>query len=93
MLLPDRRISLGTGDFFGEMSLITGEPRQADVRSQTHCRLLELPKASFDPFIRANPDVRRKIGETAKQRVLANKTAAAAPLQRVRQSRPNGWRP
>jgi monovalent cation:H+ antiporter, CPA1 family len=80
VILPDRRIPLGTGDFFGEMSLITGEPRQADVRSQTYCRLLVLPKASFDRFMRANPDVRSKIDETAKQRFLANKTEAAAPL-------------
>jgi CRP-like cAMP-binding protein len=50
------------------------------VRSQTYCRLLVLPKASFDRFMRANPDVRSKIDETAKQRFLANKTEAAAPL-------------
>ena len=79
VILPDRRIPLGTGDFFGEMSLITGDPRQADVRSQTYCRLLVLPKASFDRFMRANPDVRSKITETAKQRVSANKTDLAAP--------------
>jgi monovalent cation:H+ antiporter, CPA1 family len=51
VILPDRRISLGSGDFFGEMSLITGEPRQADVRSQTYCRLLVLRKADFDRFM------------------------------------------
>ena len=35
VIFPDRRIPLGSGDFFGEMALITGEPRQADVRAQT----------------------------------------------------------
>jgi CPA1 family monovalent cation:H+ antiporter len=80
VILSDRRIPLGTGEFFGEMSLISGEPRQADVRSQTYCRLLVLPNASFDRFMRANPDVRSKIAETAKQRALANKTEAAVPL-------------
>jgi monovalent cation:H+ antiporter, CPA1 family len=80
VILPDRRILLGAGDFFGEMSLITGEPRAADVRSQTYCRLLVLSKARFDRLMRANSDLRSKITETAKQRVSANKTDAPAPL-------------
>jgi CPA1 family monovalent cation:H+ antiporter len=78
VVLPDRRIPLGSGDFFGEMALITGEPRQADVRAQTYSRLLVLRKADFERFMRNNPDVQRKIDETAKQRLSANKTETAA---------------
>lgn len=29
--LPVRHVRLGTGEFFGEMALLTGRPRQADV--------------------------------------------------------------
>jgi monovalent cation:H+ antiporter, CPA1 family len=78
VILPDRRIPLGSGDFFGEMSLITGEPRQADVRSQTYCRLLVLRKADFDRFMRANPDVLSQINAVAERRLSENRPEVAA---------------
>jgi CPA1 family monovalent cation:H+ antiporter len=73
VILPDRRIPLGSGDFFGEMSLITGEPRQADVKSQTYCRLLVLRKADFDRFMRANSDVLSQINAVAERRLSENR--------------------
>ncbi len=54
------------------MSLITGDPRQADVRALTYCRLLVLRKADFDLFMRDNRDVRVKISEIAKTRLSLN---------------------
>ena len=78
VVFPDRRIPLGTGDFFGEMALLSGEPRQADVRAQTYCRLLVLRKADFDRFMRDNRDVRLKINEVAEKRLTANRAEAAA---------------
>ena len=78
VIFSDRRIPLGSGDFFGEMALITGEPRQADVRAQTYSRLLVLRKSDFDRFMRDNRDVRLKIGEVAERRLLENRPEAAA---------------
>ncbi|MBV9288059.1 MAG: cation:proton antiporter, partial [Hyphomicrobiales bacterium] len=77
VVLPDRRVKLGTGDFFGEMALITGEPRQADVRAQTYSRLLVLRKSDFDRFMAANSDVRARINEIAERRLMENQPAAA----------------
>ena len=78
VIFPDRRIPLGSGDFFGEMALITGDPRQADVRAQTYSRLLVLRKADFDRFMNANADVRAKINEVAETRLTANCAGAQA---------------
>jgi CPA1 family monovalent cation:H+ antiporter len=78
VVLPDRRVPLGSGDVFGEMSLITGEPRQADVRSQTYCRLLVLRKADFDRFMRATPDVLSQINAVAERRLSENRPEGAA---------------
>ena len=78
VVFPDRRVKLGTGDFFGEMALLTGEPRQADVRAQTYCRLLVLRKSDFDRLMRANPDVHATINEVAERRLIENQPAAAA---------------
>ncbi len=77
VVLPGRRIPLGSGDVFGEMALLTGEPRQADVRALTYCRLLVLRKADFDRFMRDNRDVRLKISQIAKTRLSANRSDAA----------------
>jgi monovalent cation:H+ antiporter, CPA1 family len=72
VVFPNSRIRLGSGDVFGEMSLITGDPRQADVRALTYCRLLVLRKADFDLFMRDNRDVRLKISEIARTRLSVN---------------------
>ena len=76
--LADRSIRLRSGDVFGEMALITGAPRQADVRALTFCRLLVLRKADFDRFMRDNRDVRLKIHEIAQTRAAVNRTDPAA---------------
>jgi CPA1 family monovalent cation:H+ antiporter len=78
VVFPDRRFPLGSGDVFGEMALLSGGPRQADVRALTYCRLLVLRKADFDRFMRDNRDVRLKIHEIAQTRAAVNRSGAAA---------------
>ncbi len=80
VMFSSRRIPLGTGDVFGELSLLTGEPRGADVRALTYCRLLVLRKTDFDRFMRDNNDVRVKIHEIAKQRAVLNRADPAAAV-------------
>ena len=41
----------GEGEFFGEMSLLTGEPRTASIRAQNDCRVLVIDKESFSTLI------------------------------------------
>jgi CPA1 family monovalent cation:H+ antiporter len=62
VILPDRRrVPLGSGDLFGEMALLTGMRRQADVVALTYCRLLVLRKIDFDRFMEGNRDIRLAI--------------------------------
>jgi monovalent cation:H+ antiporter, CPA1 family len=77
--LADSSIPLRSGDVFGEMALLTGAPRQADVRALTYCRLLVLRKADFDRFMRENRDVRLKIYQIAETRASVNTADAADP--------------
>lgn len=42
---------LTTGDFFGELSLIDGEPRSADVVATDDVTLLKLTATNFDPLL------------------------------------------
>ena len=45
------RITKSAGDFFGEMALLTGEPRSATVVASTKARCLALEKADFDRVV------------------------------------------
>jgi len=46
---------LGQGDVFGEMALLTGEPRQADVTAVTPVRCLEVDREAFRGVMDKNP--------------------------------------
>lgn len=52
---------LSEGDFFGEISLIDGEPRTATVTADTDMTLLIVNKASFDHLLDKVPGLQRKI--------------------------------
>jgi CRP-like cAMP-binding protein len=47
----------GPGDFFGEISLLTGEPPNAEVRAATHLRCLLIPGPEFESFLIEHPQV------------------------------------
>jgi Na+:H+ antiporter len=70
--LLTRRIRLGSGEFFGEMALLSGRLRQADVVALTYCRLLVLRKADFERFLSANPEARAVINQVAEARLSMN---------------------
>ena len=72
VVLPDRRVQIGTGAFFGEMALLSGRRRQADVVAVTYCKLLVLRRSDFEQFMRENPDARAAIVRIAKARQLSN---------------------
>jgi monovalent cation:H+ antiporter, CPA1 family len=80
--LPRRRVRLGSGEFFGELALLSGRLRQADVVALTYCRLLVLRKADFERFLAANPEARDAINRIAEARRAMNlddiETAAEA---------------
>jgi CPA1 family monovalent cation:H+ antiporter len=72
VVLSGRRILLGSGDLFGEMALLTGMTRQADVVAVTYCRLLVLRKVDFDRFMQDNRDIRLAIHKIAAARSSMN---------------------
>jgi len=76
--LPGQRIQLGTGSFFGEMALLTRQPRLADVVALTFCRLLVLRKTDFDKFMVENPDARAEINRVALARLEMNRQGAVS---------------
>jgi CRP/FNR family cyclic AMP-dependent transcriptional regulator len=51
------RRTLGPGDYFGEMALITGEPRSAAIRADTDMLTYVLSQWNFKPLVVDNPEV------------------------------------
>ncbi|MDQ3784727.1 MAG: cyclic nucleotide-binding domain-containing protein [Actinomycetota bacterium] len=51
---------LGPGDYFGEMSLIDGQPRSATVRADTPVRTLSLTSWDFQPLL-DDPVITKKL--------------------------------
>lgn len=63
---------LDEGDFFGEISLLTGKPHNADVRALTPLALLELPRAAFADLLVRQPVLAHQIETVMQQRLIAN---------------------
>jgi len=59
---------LGPGDYFGEMSLLTGAPRTASVTAVTDVDVLEITVDAFRQFVLANPAAVERIGSAVADR-------------------------
>lgn len=53
--------SLGPGDFFGEMSLLDGEPRAATVTADTPMRVFVIGAGEFGALLDDSPSVARRL--------------------------------
>lgn len=81
--------AIDAGGFFGEMSMLTGEPRTATVRTATDVRVLEIPAERFREFALTHPGLvehistivatRRAELDTARSAAAAPAATAAAP--------------
>jgi CPA1 family monovalent cation:H+ antiporter len=76
IVIPDSDVELGTGDFFGELALITGRPRMTDVISLGFCQLLELGAADFRALLAQDPALKAQIEAVANQRLGVSVAAA-----------------
>ena len=76
VVLPNERVRLGSGDFFGEMALLSRRRRQADVVALGYCRVLVLSAADFHRFLRDYPQAKAEIDRIADERTRANEEKA-----------------
>ena len=71
--IGDQRIPLGPGDLFGEMALIIGGVRSADVTAIDYCLFLTLEKDDFEAFVSRHPELRPKFARIAAERAEMNR--------------------
>ena len=61
---------LKEGDFFGEISVLSGKARSATVTAATHCEMLELDRVTLDQITTSYPHVRQVLEEFYLARAL-----------------------
>ena len=66
---PSFEVKLNEGDFFGEMGLLTDQPRNADVIADGYCHLLVLHRKDFRDLLDKRPAVRAEIEAVAARRI------------------------
>ena len=66
--LPESDITLGSGDFVGEVALLSDQPRNANVISDAYSDVLVLLTKDFNTLIDANPRLKETINNIAKER-------------------------
>lgn len=59
---------LGEGDFFGEVSVLTGKPRTATITASQRTELLRLDKDKLDGVLSKHPGIRKVLDEFYKKR-------------------------
>ncbi|MDY0882102.1 cation:proton antiporter [Dongia soli] len=67
--LPGRSVELGSGDFFGELALLRGQPRNADVVALGFCKLLVLSARDLQPLLARDRQLRERIESVAAERL------------------------
>jgi small-conductance mechanosensitive channel len=94
----DGRVSdlgeLVSGECFGEISLLTGEPRTASVAAKTDCDIVEIDKSAMRDLLKQDPRLANQLSETlsARRSLLENELLSwkddpeIAPISQTKES-------
>jgi CRP-like cAMP-binding protein len=86
--------TLHAGDFFGEMSLLTGEPRSASLKALEDSECYRLDRVAFDDILHGRPEIAHYLSELLARRKVEieairhdlDAAARLAMMQHQRQS-------
>jgi CPA2 family monovalent cation:H+ antiporter-2 len=71
-LAEGKSVELGPGEVFGEMGLLSGRRRSADVVALDYSQFLTLTVEDFDAFVATRPHLRERLDSIARDRTDAN---------------------
>ena len=77
---------LGPGDFFGEVSLLSGKPRTATITARTQVTAIELDRASVDRIAENHPEVKKVLEDFYERRA---QDTVEAVIRSLRDSSPS----
>ncbi len=73
---------LATGDVVGEMSLMTGAPRNATVTALTRVRVLEVTKNTIELLLQKSPNLAERFSKVLMERQAQNAELAGRMIRR-----------
>lgn len=76
-------VRLGPGEFFGEIALLTGGPRNATIVATQPCTLLTLDIVDFRQLLGHQPGLARVVSEEAERRLAAARPGRSATNDEV----------
>ncbi len=82
--LQPEPVVLGPGEFFGEVALVTGGPRNATIVAARQCTLLILDIVDFRELLGRQPELARIIHEEAERRPGESARSSARETRRRR---------
>lgn len=74
--------NLGEGDFFGEVSVLTGKPRTATITASQRTELLRLDKQKLDGVLSAYPGIRKVLEDFYQKRAMHTVEAMIESLRK-----------
>ena len=63
-------------EFFGEIGLLRGEPRNATVRARTSLEVIQVSKEAFELLVKSSEQTAEEIARVAQRRTRASREAA-----------------
>ena len=83
---PELRVArLVPGEFFGEMALLTGEPRSATIVASTDTKAFEVTKAHMTSLLKARPDIAETVSALIAERRVSTMKALDSASDAERQ--------
>jgi len=79
---------LEPGDFFGEVSLLSGKPRTATITARTQVTAIELDRTSVDLIAENHPEVKKVLQDFYERRALETVEAVISRLRTTPPPRP-----
>jgi CRP-like cAMP-binding protein len=73
----EKLAELGEGQAFGEMALLSGEPRTATIQSAAQTDLLEIGRGDFDRFLVRDHQLATAVERLSHERAIKNLSAGA----------------
>jgi len=77
--VPVRELTIG--DYFGELSLLTGSPRSATVTAETETRMLEVSCETFQKSLQEQPELVDRLSSEMQQGLFEREKAVAGAEQ------------
>ena len=77
----DLSVSAFTGQFFGELSLLSGRRRSATVRAGNECVVIETPRRTMNKLLSSVASAKRVLDETFILRTIQSRFAPSASIE------------